>query len=219
MKKLFIFILLISNISFAAESSIWSFVGRVSPDHWSKLDKKFESCGEAEAKGITEVTENDLDINATPIIFDYNIYKYDPKTIEASKHMNIGGRIYKLIEFHIHLPSEHSINGNIAKAAIHFIHQDKDNNIAVVAVMIKEGKSNPTIKNLIATVYKDDKEKFAVEDGDLSSLLPVNKEYYHQIGSMSTPPCTDKVNWYIMKDAIEATSEEITNLNKTIVEE
>jgi carbonic anhydrase len=217
MIKIFTLILLFANIAFAAESSIWSFVGRVTPDHWSKLDKKFESCGEAEAKGITEVTINDLDIKAPPIIFDYNIYKYDPKTIKASKHMNIGGRIYKLVEFHIHLPSQHSIIGNIANAAIHFIHQDKDNNIAVVAVMIKVGKSNTTIKNLITTVDQDDKERFAVEDGDLSSLLPLNKLYYHQIGAMSTPPCTDQVNWYIMKDPIEASTEEIIGLNKTIV--
>jgi|TARA_B110000503_G_C6865840_1_gene296658 carbonic anhydrase len=82
---------------------------------------------------------------------------------------------------------------------IHLVHQDSDNNIAIVAVMIKEGQYNSAIEKLLASTTKSDAEKFAVEDGDLTELLPVSKEYYFQKADMITPPCKGKVSWYIMK--------------------
>jgi carbonic anhydrase len=215
MIRIFAFILLVANISFAEESTIWSFVGRDGPNKWDSLDKRFQNC-EGNKKATTVITNKDLAVNGAPLIFDYKDYAYPPISIEESKHINIGEKLYKLVEFHIHLPSEHSINDNISKAVVHFVHQDSNSNIVVVAVMIKEGESNPIIKNLIATVNDKPKIIFAVEDGDLTALLPTNKQYYYDQATITTCPCTGKVSWYIMKDPIEASAEEITGLKKTM---
>ena len=220
MIRIFSFILLFANISFAVapttgESSIWSFVGRDTPDKWESLDERFRNC-KADQKATVIITDKDLAINAAPIIFDYKAYAYPPVSLEQSKKMSVGDKLYKLVEFHVRLPSEHSINGNISKAVVHFVHQDSNKEIVVVAVMIKEGKSNPVIKNLIETVNDGPKARFAIEDGDLTALLPTDKQYYYDEATVTTCPCTGKVSWYIMKDSIEATAEEIIGLQKTI---
>jgi carbonic anhydrase len=225
MIRIFAFILLIANISFAGaettvepttgKSIVWSFVGRDGPDKWNSLDKRFQNC-KANQLATRMITDKDLAVNGASIVFDYNAYVYPPVSVEKSKHINIGDKLYKLVEFHIHLPAKHSINGEIAKSAIHFVHQNSNKEIAVVAVMIKEGKSNPVIKNLIATVNDGLKARFAIEDGNLTDLLPVNKQYYYDQATVTTSPCVGKVSWHIMKDPIEASAEEIIGLRETL---
>lgn len=211
----------LANVALANESSIWSFVGRVTPNHWSKLDQKFETCHDQGADKTISITDANLPIDPKDLSIDYNAYPVSNSPTAPSKHITIGDDYYKLAEFHIHLPAEHSINGVIPKAAIHFIHeninQDAINKIAIVAVMLKTGKSNEVIKNLIATYNKRDAEKFAIEDGNLMSLVPNNTEYYFDTGKLTTPPCTKEgVSWYIMKDPVEISKEEFASLTATI---
>jgi carbonic anhydrase len=225
MIRIFAFILFLANISVAGDinttepttgkSTVWSFVGRDGPDKWNSLDKKFQDC-KADQKASILITDKDLAINGSPITFDYKAYAYPPVSVAQSKNMKLGNETYKLVEFHIHLPAKHYINGKLAKSAVHFVHQNSNKEIAVVAVMIKEGKSNPVIKNLIETVNDGPKARFAIEDGNLTALLPVNKEYYYDKSTITTSPCVGKVSWHIMKDPIEASAEELIGLRETI---
>lgn len=207
--------MLLGSMASAEESILWNYAGRATPDHWSKLDKKFQNCNEGEATVPFALNKSHLSNKISPITFKYEALN-DVDSVFQSKHIRINDITYKLVEFHIHLPSEHSIEGNISKAAIHFVHQDTNNNIAVVAVMVKEGRSNQVIKNLIASVNKTDEERYAVEDGDISSLIPKDRSYYLYKGPLSTPPCTENVNWYILQQPIEVSIEEMKMLNKTI---
>lgn len=207
----------LTNAALATESNIWSFVGRVAPDHWSKLDKKFESCNDGGPSETVVVTDKNLLTNPKPLTFYYKAYPVSNSKNAPSKHITIGKENYKLVEFHIRLPSEHSINGNISKAALHFVHQNENNKIVIVAVMLKVGKSNEVIKNLIATYNKNDAEKFAVEDGNLMSLVPTNTNYYYHTGNVTTPPCTKGgVSWYVMQNPVELSKEELALLSATI---
>ena len=215
--KIALFILiqsLFASFAVAGESQVWSFVGRDRPDHWSKLDNKFRSCNDGEKPRIIAVSEDDFVKNNDPIIFDYTANKNSEADAAISKHIKINGKLYKLVEFHIRTPAEHSINGKLAKAVIHFVHQDNEGNIAIVAVMIKEGKYNETIDELIASYKENSEEKFSFEDGDLTGLLPNSNEYYFQKADMITPPCKNKVNWYIMQESIESNAKEIVGLKK-----
>jgi len=114
--KVFLFVLtqiLFSNFAFAGESQVWSFVGRVASDHWSKLDKKFQECSDGPDKGVVAVPEADLVVNGDPMVFDYKA----TSSADAMqfKNVKIGETIYKLVEFHIRVPAKHSINNKVAK--------------------------------------------------------------------------------------------------------
>ena len=215
-KALSIFLLtqaLCINTALAEESAPWSYVGRTGPDHWSKLDKEFALCSEGVTQSPINLDKKLLVSNKDPITFHYEAYKASE---ELGKHIEIAGKTYKLVQFHFHLPSEHSIGNKISEAEIHFVHQDKDQNLAVVGVMLKEAKSNQLIKDIIAVANKSDKEKFILEDSDLMGLLPENKQYFHYMGSLTTPPCSENVHWHVLKMPLEASKEEIAELKNTL---
>ena len=51
---------------------------------------------------------------------------------------------------------------------------------------------------------------------DAEKLLPVRKGYFHYSGSLTTPPCSEGVRWFVMKEPIFVSSEAIANLRNTI---
>ncbi len=47
---------------------------------------------------------------------------------------------------------------------------------------------------------------------NLTTLLPRNRAYFTYSGSLTTPPCTENVNWVIFKQPMRASVEELTEL-------
>ncbi|MCB4761661.1 MAG: carbonic anhydrase family protein, partial [Sulfurovum sp.] len=41
------------------------------------------------------------------------------------------------------------------------------------------------------------------------SLLPKNKHYYRFNGSLTTPPCTEGVRWFVLKEPLVVSKEQI----------
>ncbi len=124
--------------------------------------------------------------------------------------VNHGGSIlahgieYKLIQFHFHGRSEEAINGKQYDLVAHLVHKSAAGNLAVVAVLFNEGKkANPIIQKVLNNVGK-------TASINPAKLLPKNtSHYFHFKGSLTTPPCTENVQWYIMKEVQSATKEQI----------
>jgi carbonic anhydrase len=45
-------------------------------------------------------------------------------------------------------------------------------------------------------------------------LIPKDKDYYTYPGSLTTPPCSEIVTWYVVKDQIEVSEDQIKNFKK-----
>ena len=148
---------------------------------------------------------------ALPVIaFDY---KPSPLTIIDNGHtvqvdyapgsfITVQGKRYELVQFHFHKPSEEKINGKSADMVAHLVHKDADGNLAVVAVLLKTGQPN----KLVETLWKNlppTKEKETTVAGvqvNATDLLPPNKAaYYTFTGSLTTPPCSEGVTWFVLK--------------------
>lgn len=222
-KVLLLGVILISTYSFANESVSdtidWSYVGRTGSDHWSKLDKKYMECNYGNTQSPINLEKEHLLSNKEKIKFHYE--KCDNiSSFKESKHIEIGNKIYKLIKFHFHMPSEHSIDHMRYPAELHLVHMDDKGKLAVVGIFITIGKeSNNTIDSIIAATDKSNKEKYDVEDGDLMSLIPEDKSYFHYQGSLTTPPCSDGVEWYVLKNPLAISQEEMKGLRKLIPED
>jgi carbonic anhydrase len=165
------------------------------------------------------VNKQNLISDKDPIMFDYyahdfsnNIENFSAKS--SAKGMTVGGVEYHLSQFHFHTPSEHTIDGKSYPAVAHFVHHDKDGNLAVVGVMYKVGKPNKKFKEIVESENMGMKKKIAVESSDLTELLPVNREYFHYMGSLTTPPCTEGVSWFVMKHPVEISQKQLDDLNK-----
>lgn len=220
-KKLLITTAMLSSLScLAGEKSMdsidWSYVGRTGPDHWSKLDEEYMKCNYGALQSPINLDTVNLLSDKEKIQFHYNECK-NTDDFSKSKHIKIGGKIFKLIKFHFHMPSEHSVNHMRYPAELHLVHMDAEGKLAVVGIFITIGKeNNKTVDALIDAASANNEKKFTVEDGDLMPLLPKDTNYFHYQGSLTTPPCSEGVQWYVLKTPIEVSEQEIKDLRKLI---
>lgn len=122
----------------------------------------------------------------------------------------INGREFKLKQFHFHAESEHTINGEHKPLEIHFVHQAQDGRIAVIGVFVEEGSKNEAFQAVLDAIDKDQ----ALEDFNAMQLLPNDMSYFHYLGSLTTPPLSENVEWYVMQNSIQVSKEQIEQFKK-----
>jgi carbonic anhydrase len=126
--------------------------------------------------------------------------------------MTVGDEIYALLQFHFHAPSEHTVDGEHSPMEMHFVHQAEDGALAVVGVMIDEGTQNPGIAPLWAQLPEAPGTETTVEipAGFADYIFPdVGTGYYHYDGSLTTPPCSQGVKWYVRKTRTQLSKDQI----------
>ena len=152
-------------------------------------------------------------INYEPTTFTLhnNGHTIQANAITEKNRIVVEGKEYKLAQFHFHTPSEHQLNGQYCDLEIHFVHKDESGNLAVLGVMIQEGRKN----EVLATVWdrlpneegkKEVSEKYLI---NLQALLPQDQMAYHYDGSLTTPPCTEEVKWIVFEQPIEMSKAQI----------
>jgi carbonic anhydrase len=130
----------------------------------------------------------------------------------------VGSQYGRLTQFHFHVPAEHDLDvwAN-AKAELHLVHESPQHEVFVIAVPINLGASNPAIAALqrLGSLAAC-RSATSVGEGQLvqmKALLPAEtKRYITYVGSLTTPPCSGKVRFFLMNDAITATQEQINFL-------
>lgn len=128
---------------------------------------------------------------------------------------------------HFHTPSEHLIDGMTYPMEMHIVNimPNEDKNATpqylVIGVLFKEGKENTFINDFLAAIPKEEHTSTAVKAGtvklsDLFGAIPkeIKGHYYNYRGSLTTPPYTESVRWYIAKHVFEASAEQIAAINK-----
>ena len=199
----------------------WTYEGEEGPSHWGELDESYAVCGTGQSQSpvdVASVSEQDLN----NISFHYqpsavNILNnghtvqvnYDP-----GSYIELDNTRYDVVQFHYHAPSEHTVDGESFPAELHIVHRNADGNLAVVGILLKEGTENaayqPFISNLPA-------EKTDVKDAGVTinamDLLPSVGTTFRYSGSLTTPPCSEGVNWLLMTTPIELSAQQLTALD------
>jgi carbonic anhydrase len=196
----------------------WSYTGEDSPANWGKLGAAYATCSVGKRQSpinITKAKATDLPAlefhySAVPlnIIDNGHTIQVD---YPAGSTLKVGDKTYTLKQFHFHHPSEEQINGKGYDMVAHLVHADDEGHLAVVAVLLKSGASNA----LLASIWKNlpaEKEK-SVENASVSvnaaDLLPSDYRYYTYAGSLTTPPCSEGVTWYVLKTPVQLSSEQL----------
>lgn len=137
--------------------------------------------------------------------------------------IRLGQQIHKLIKFHFHTPAEHPIDGEQASMEVHIVHASpvQGSKGTVVGLMVREGaRDNPIItffvNRLPSLIFAGLPEAPEVRDSStsapphsLNNGFPSVRSYFHYVGSLTTPPCTEGFNFYILDQPIEARRETI----------
>ena len=230
MKKMFtsvITILMTSSIALSASShqSHWGYTGHEGPDNWGTLSEKYTMCSKGKNQSPINITSS-LDANLDAIDFNY---KTSPVkilnnghtvqvNIDKGSYIKLGESRYELIQYHFHTPSENNIEGESFPLEAHFVHADKDGNLAVVGVMFKEGKENKQLSELWGKMpMKAGKNhSLTTEAKDINKLLPNSKEYYRFNGSLTTPPCSEGVKWMVLAKPLTISKEQVKKFSHAV---
>ena len=210
--------------AFAAEQHVhWDYSGDQGPENWAKLTPEFGACAGKNQTPVNLTGFIKADLN--PLKFNYKVggsqILNNGHTVQvvydAGSNVVIDGIEYELKQFHFHAPSENEIKGESYPLEGHFVHADKNGNLAVVAVMFKEGKANPVLENLWAHLPAKEGDKIALTPAhNALDLLPKNHAYYRFSGSLTTPPCTEGVRWIVMKKPVFVSKAQIDAFKKVM---
>lgn len=143
----------------------------------------------------------------------------------AGKHhydssLLIGDDKYSLLQFHYHSPSEHQLASQSYVMEVHLVHQNSAGNLAVIGVMLKLGEKSTVLQKLLSNVSEQagpaiTKDNITINAHD---LLPENKTVFHYSGSLTTPPCSENVNWYLMANSKTVSQEQLNKFQRLIGE-
>lgn len=125
----------------------------------------------------------------------------------------VNGVPYKLLQFHYHVPSEHTVMNEHYPLEIHFVHQNNAGNLAVVGVLVNAGKFNQAL-NQIITNLPDEQKEGSLKAFDIGTLMPKGSKTYAYDGSLTTPPCSEQVQWLLKAKPIDADSAQLGTLAK-----
>ncbi len=106
---------------------------------------------------------------------------------------------YILKGLHFHSPTEHTVDGQQYDLEGHFVHSTASGDLAVTAVMFKVGAENPVLKDILENN----------PEVNASALIPAGSGYFNYSGSSTTPPCSEPVNWFVMKNVLEVSQEQV----------
>lgn len=117
-----------------------------------------------------------------------------------------------LRQFHFHAPSEHTINGEHSALEMHLVHQRSDGALGVVGVMINGGQANEQFAAIWDKLPTEAHEERHVENTTINAadLLPAERQYYRYDGSLTTPPCSEGVAWFVLRSPIDMSVSQIS---------
>jgi carbonic anhydrase len=134
-------------------------------------------------------------------------------TPEKGGTITLNGETFTLLQFHFHGKSEHTVDGKRYDMVAHLVHQNpKTKQLAVVAVFFEEGKKNALLDTVLGGIGKE-------INIDPQDILPADTQhYFHYVGSLTTPPCSENVQWYLLKQPAQASKEQIEAFRKYYVD-
>jgi carbonic anhydrase len=131
------------------------------------------------------------------------------------------GQTYKLTQYHFHAPSEHTIDGKLAEAEVHFVHSDGAGHLAVVAVLYQEGKEDhPVFLSILkdqAPTKPGEEKVFPDAKIDVAGYFPKSAwagKYFMYDGSLTTPPASEGVRWFICTEPVSLSRRQIDVLKE-----
>ena len=212
----------------AAGDPVWHYEGDEGPSNWGMLSPKFASCASGRQQSPVDISTpgrvsggEALKTNFSPA--NLRIVHHDHMadainnghTIQVNYSegdtLTVGTTAYQLAQFHFHAPSEHTVNGKHFPMEMHLVHKTSDGKLAVIGVLIAEGGANAAFEPIWANLPKQKgmEHHFANVKVDVDALLPTARTTYRYDGSLTTPPCSEAVKWFVMTSPIALSAAQI----------
>lgn len=207
--------------------------GEKGPEKWGELKPEWSLCSNGTLQSPIDLLNERVEI-VSHLGKLKRSYKPSDATLMNRGHdiklnfegdagsIEINGTEFELKQLHWHSPSEHTIDGKSYASELHMVHESKDGQAAVVAILYKIGRPDPFLLSL-----KDHLENITDTSEAESSVGLINpkevkigsRKYYRYIGSLTIPPCTENVVWTMAKKVRTVTREQVKLLRVAVHDE
>ena len=191
----------------------WTYDGESGPAVWGTLDPHYAECGRGDRQSPIDL----------PVAAGLDAPNSPPPKLEAFHHehvidvindghtvkvvyddgdvLNLSGATYRLVQYHFHAPSEHTFGGQHFPLELHLVHRADDGRLAVLAVMLEKGLHNSDFDPVLTHVpsFAGGTEHVEHVAIDVDAMLPTDRRAFAYLGSLTTPPCSEGVNWLVLR--------------------
>jgi carbonic anhydrase len=205
--------------TFAADTH-WSYEGTADgPAKWGDLDPANRACSLGVQQSPVDIGET-IKAQLPPLKMTWaktaDTIVNNGHTIQlnmgGNSVLSVGGGNYRLVQFHFHRPSEHTINGASFPMEVHFVHQNAAGALAVVGVLMTNGKPNRAFNTMVLTMPNRAGPPVKADPKiDPNAFLPAKRSYYRYSGSLTTPPCSETVDWSLLTEPIQVAQADIAS--------
>lgn len=208
---------LCAGVARADAAAHWSYEGPGGPQDWGTLSGDFKACAVGAQQSPVDLSAP-VDATRSPLKFSWpkqafsvvnNGHTIQANVSEKGGSLTLDGRPFELKQFHFHAPSEHALNGDRTAMEAHFVHAHPDGGLAVVGVFLKAGRRNADFAALMAAAPKAQGAANAPVTLTLAGLLPRDRARYRYEGSLTTPPCSEVVDWNVFVAPVEVAQADI----------
>ncbi|MGB6437045.1 MAG: carbonic anhydrase family protein [Bradyrhizobium sp.] len=213
---------LCASAVFAAEGAHWTYEGTTGPDNWGDVDAASKVCSVGSQQSPIDIIRS-IKAQLPPLRIAWgktadtivnNGHTIELKAAKSST-LTFGGGPYRLLQFHFHRPSEHLIRGKRFPMEVHFVHAHASGALAVIGALMAAGKPNPVFSKIIATMPMQEGETVKADPAiNPNDLLPARLAYYRYPGSLTTPPCSETVEWLLLIDPVQVADADIAGFAK-----
>lgn len=201
----------------------WSYEGPEGPSHWGDLSPAYETCKTGQNQSPINITEvipyelDDLKVNYRPSKLEVvNNGHTIQVNVEGGNFLEIGGKRYDLLQYHFHSPSENALEGRLYDLEMHLVHKSEEGRLAVIGVFFRIGAENEQIQTIWSNMPTKPGKRTSDRRIDPNELLSQMTPYYHWMGSLTTPPCSEGVHWFVLREPLSISKGQRETFLKTI---
>lgn len=191
----------------------WSYMGKTGPLGWGRLDPSYQACSKGHEQSPIDIRGARLNKTLQPIEFHYMAASLDLENtgntivahVKPGSYIVANGVRYELQQFEFHHPAESAVNGKLTDLGVELLHKSADGKIAIVEVRMALDRGNPNA--VLAALWPHLPQKAGATEKvtdmvNPRGFLPPDPGYWTYMGSLSTPPCTEGVRWFVFENEI-----------------
>ena len=209
----------------AQTTSNWSYEGKTGPLNWGKLDRAYKACSDGHEQSPINIRGAHLDKSLQPIEYHYIggslTLENDGHTIIAhvvrGSYIVVDGVRYDLQYFDFHRPSEEAVNGKLTDMDVQLVHKSAEGKLVIVDVRfaLDRGEANSLLAALWLHLPAAPGSTTKITDMiDPGVFLPEDRGYWTYMGSLTTPPCTEGVRWFVYQDPLTMSLSQVRTFDR-----
>lgn len=195
----------------------FGYQGEIGPAHWGELDEAYEACAVGLRQSPIDIP-GDAPLSTVDLAFNYqpsaiNVVNngltiqvnYDPGST-----IIVDGKTYAVAQFHFHVPSEHTIDGVHAPIEMHVVHVADDGALAVVGFLFDfADEDNPFLARFWGDAPAAGETTTVPGEINVADAFDAAGGKYSYSGSLTTPPCSEGVSWFVMADHLTVSRDQV----------